>query len=142
MLLIVTHLILQGSGVHDGFCEDYCDLLFDKCKDEFYDPYADKSITVPICKSESLLCSKISDHVSTGRDFCNILGFQASKLKEPVLGGPSLENDCFNGRSSVGVKYDRLEIDYDLVEKRDDIDAEDDAEGFFGDNQAAGMLTN
>ena len=30
-----------------------------------------------------------------------------------------LDNDCFNGKSSVGVKYDRLEIDYELLNKRD-----------------------
>jgi len=30
-----------------------------------------------------------------------------------------LDYDCFNGRSSVGPKYDRLDIDYALVNKRD-----------------------
>lgn len=70
----------MGSGVHDGYCGDYCDRLFLKCKDEFYDPYADKSTSVPICKNDSILCSKISDHVSNSHDFCEILGFPTSKL--------------------------------------------------------------
>ena len=30
-----------------------------------------------------------------------------------------LDYDCYNGRSSLGVKYDRLDIDFDLVNKRD-----------------------
>ena len=38
-------------------------------------------------------------------------------------------SDCFNGNSSVGVKYDRLDIDYKLINERDFwYDPEDDDE--------------
>ena len=116
---------LQGSGVHDGYCGDFCDRLYLHCKDEFYDPYADKSSSVPICKTDSMFCSKVSDHLTNGREFCDALGFPASKLDQPTNGK---ENDCYNGRSSVGVKHDRLEIDYDLLEKRDNIEVDEDSE--------------
>ena len=105
-----------GSGVYDGFCVNYCDKLFEACKDEFYDPSADKSQTVPICKSDALLCSKFSDHVSTGKEFCALAGFEVSKLDAPTM---AKDYDCYNGSSSVGPKYDRLDIDFDLVNKRD-----------------------
>lgn len=90
--------------------------MFSKCGDEFFDPYADTSTSVPICKSDSLLCSQIKDQVQTGAEFCRFLGFPVSKLAEPTM---SKEDDCFNGRSSVGPKYDRLDIDYSKVRKRD-----------------------
>ena len=40
-----------------------------------------------------------------------------------------LDYDCFNGKSSVGVKYGRLDIDYKLVNERDYPDGE-----FYGDD--------
>ena len=101
-----------GSGVYDGFCGSYCDKLFEACKDELYDTYADKSERVPICKHDALICSKFSDHVSSGREFCELLGYEVSKLDEPTM---AKDHDCFNGRSSVGPKYTRLDIDFDLL---------------------------
>jgi len=100
--------------------------LLSKCGGEFFDPYADSSKVVPICKSDSLLCSKISNHVKTGAEFCQFLGYEVSKLDKPTM---RTDHDCFNGRSSVGPKYDRLDIDFNLVNKRDfppDDDDEDD----------------
>lgn len=118
---------VQGSGVYDGFCLGYCDLLLEKCKDEFYDTYANISVQIPICKSDSMLCSKFSDHVTTGDAFCNLVGFPVSQMRTPTL---STEHDCFNGTSSVFVKYDRLDIDFELVYSRDypDINDEEDDE--------------
>lgn len=114
-----------GSGVSDGFCLDYCDKLFDQCKDEFYDPLAERSSTVPICKKDSLLCSKFSDHVSTGKDFCELTGFPVSKLVSPTM---AKDHDCYNGSSTVHIKYDRLDIDFDMVNERDFGDDDDDEE--------------
>ena len=41
------------------------------------------------------------------------------------------DHDCFNGKSSVGPKYDRLDIDFEMVNKRDfghDEDEDDEPE--------------
>ena len=100
----------------DGFCIDYCDRLFRVCGDEFIDPYVNAQDMVPLCKSDSLLCSKISDKATNGVEFCQLLGFPVSKLQAPTM---RLDYDCFNGKSSVEVKYDRLDIDYDLINKSD-----------------------
>ena len=67
---------------------------------------------MPICKNDSLLCSKISDLVSNGSEFCSLLGLPVSELRLPTM---SPELDCFNGKSSVGTKYDRLEIDPEVA---------------------------
>ena len=77
------------------------------CKQEYYDPYADANQVVPLCRNDSLFCSKVEDHVSSGSEFCSMLGFPVSHLKEPTM---RLDYDCFNGHTSVGVKYERLEI--------------------------------
>jgi len=108
--------------VHDGLCLDYCDKLFSACGDEYFDPYADNSNFVPFCKTDSLLCSKISEQVTTGADFCKLVGFPISKLQSPTM---RLDYDCYDGKSSVGVKYDRLDIDYDMINKRDFPDDEE-----------------
>lgn len=112
----------MGSGVYDGFCTNYCDLLLAKCGQEYFDPYADTSQLMPICKDDSLICSQITDMVKTGKEFCEFVGFPVSKLAEPTM---SKVHDCYNGRSSVGPKYDRLDIDFDLVNKRDFPDDDD-----------------
>ena len=44
------------------------------------------------------------------------MNFPISEMQSPTL---SKESDCFNGRSSVNVKYTRLDIDYELVNERD-----------------------
>ena len=62
---------------------------------------------MPLCKNDSLLCSKIEDHVSTGAEFCELIGFPVSHLQDPTM---RLDYDCFNGVTSVGIKYDRLEV--------------------------------
>ena len=58
---------------------------------------------------------------------CRALGFPISKLHEPTL---ALDHDCFNGRSSVGNKYTRLDIDYKLVNERDFPDDPEDEEPY------------
>jgi hypothetical protein len=95
-------------------CIDYCDRLFSACKDEYFDPYVNKSENVPLCKNDSLLCSKISDKANNGTEFCKLLGLPMSKLQSPTM---RLDYDCFNGKSSVGVKYTRLDIDYKKINK-------------------------
>ena len=92
----------------DGLCISYCDRLLTACQEDYFDPYADVNIVLPFCKNDSLLCSKIEDHVQSGEEFCNLIGFPVSTLTEPTM---RLDTDCFNGVSSVNVKYDRLEID-------------------------------
>jgi len=102
--------------VHDGLCIDYCDKLFSVCKEEYFDPYINKNDIVPFCKSDSLLCSRTDEKASNGAEFCKLLGLPVSKLQTPTM---RLDYDCFNGVSSVGVKYDRLDIDYKLINERD-----------------------
>ena len=94
--------------MHDGLCINYCNRMFQVCKEEYFDPYADANSAVPLCKNDSLLCSKIEEHISTGAEFCKLLGFEVSRLEAPTM---RLDYDCFNGVSSVGVKYERLEIE-------------------------------
>lgn len=129
----------MGLGVQDGLCIDYCDKLFSVCHEEYFDPYADKVSIVPFCQHNSLLCSKINEQVTNGVEFCNLVGFPVSNLKEPTM-RPDL--DCFNGKSSVGVKYDRLEIDESLLTRDysrsydddfEDIDTRSGGDGFFMD---------
>ena len=45
--------------------------------------------------------------MQSGEEFCNLIGFPVSTLTDPTM---RLDYDCFNGVSSVNVKYDRLEI--------------------------------
>ena len=102
--------------MYDGMCISYCDKLFAVCGEEFFDPYVNADNALPFCKEDSLLCSKINEKVSDGAGFCQLMGLDVSVLQEPTL---SYDHDCFNGKSSVGVKHKRLDIDYDLINKRD-----------------------
>ncbi len=61
--------------------------------------------------------------MSTGADFCKLVGFPVSEMQVPTM---RLDHDCFNGKSSVGPKYGRLDIDYALINERDYPDPEDD----------------
>ena len=57
-----------------------------------------------------MLCSKVGQTdggITNGVDFCRKMGFRVSELKEATF---RLDRDCFNGKTSVGVKYDALEI--------------------------------
>ena len=106
------------------------------CKEEYFDPYADKTNVLPFCKNDSLLCSKIEDHVQSGQQFCNLIGFAVSELQDPTM---RLDYDCFNGVSSVNVKYDRLEIDEKVKAAKEDeemveniLGGADSATGFLG----------
>lgn len=67
----------------------------------------------------------MSLQTASGRDFCTAFGFPISKMHQPTL---ALDHDCFNGKSSVGVKYTRLDIDYKLINERDFPDPEDEDE--------------
>ena len=69
------------------------------------------------------MCSKFSDKVKDGEEFCRLMNFPISTMQTPTL---SKESDCFNGSSSVGAKYKRLDIDYDLINNRDYPDTEED----------------
>ena len=95
------------------------------CGEEYYDPYAETNNFVPFCKTDSLLCSKISEQVTTGTEFCQLVGFPVSALQYPTM---RLDHDCFNGKSSVGPKYGRLDIDYKLMNERDYPDPDEDEE--------------
>ena len=55
-----------------------------------------------------------------------MLGFPVSRLAEPTM---RLDYDCFNGHTSVGVKYERLEIEQSVKEEKED---EEMAESYFG----------
>ena len=67
-----------GSGVQDGMCLDYCDSLFDICKDDLIDISSDKQ--APFCLKNNLLCTKVSEKVNSGIEFCKLLNFPISKL--------------------------------------------------------------
>ena len=68
------------------------------------------------CTNDSLLCSQLTESVKSGAEFCKVLDLPVSRLQSPTM---RLDYDCFNGKSSVGVKYGRLDIDYDVVNSRD-----------------------
>ena len=61
-------------------CMGYCDRLLKACKNDFFDHYADKGTTVPLCKDDSLICSQISEVVTTGPEFCEMIGLPVSTL--------------------------------------------------------------
>lgn len=63
-----------------------------------------------------MICSRIDERVTNGTEFCKLVGLPVSHLQTPTF---RLDYDCFNGQTSVGVKYDRLDIDYDLINTRD-----------------------
>jgi hypothetical protein len=66
-----------------------------------------------------MLCSPVEAIASNGADFCKALGLPVSSLASP---SGSLDHDCFNGLSTVGRKYSRLDIDYEKAyaeEERD-----------------------
>ena len=61
-------------------CVDYCDKLFDVCKEEFFDPYLNAAETVPFCRSDSLICSRIDEQARNGTEFCQLIGLPVSQL--------------------------------------------------------------
>ena len=74
---------------------------------------------------DKLRASVLDVKGASGTDLCRAMGFPISSLHAPTL---ALDHDCFNGRSSVGVKYTRLDIDYKLVNERDFPDDPEDDE--------------
>ena len=55
----------------------------------------------------------MSEIVSDGIGFCrDILGVPISEFRERTM---RLDKDCFNGEPTIGVKYERLVVDYDKV---------------------------
>ena len=65
---------------------------------------------------------KISEKASNGPEFCQLIGYPVSTLKDITR---DKEHDCFNGHSTVGPKYTRLDIDFKLVNERDFPDPEE-----------------
>ena len=65
----------------------------------------------------------------SGIEFCELMGFPVSKLQSPTM---RTDHDCFNGKSSVFIKYDRLDIDYNLINDRDFPDKDDPDEEAYG----------
>ena len=61
--------------------------------------------------------------MSDGQGFCKLMGIPVSKHKSPTFQSHS---DCFNGQSTLGTKYDALEINPNL---RYNDDAMDDGYG-------------
>lgn len=106
---------VKGTGTSDGLCLGYCSHLYDLCKDSFIDQSLNPDDTLPFCRSDSMICSKVSSLVDSPVDFCKVLGLpistrQISITQEKKIGlmKPDEEKDCFSGQSAVGVKYSRL----------------------------------
>lgn len=75
-----------GTGMNEGnyLCMSYCDEWRMACKDDMLDPYLDSSEVVPFCRDDSLICSPVNETVSSGREFCKIMGFKALSLSEQL----------------------------------------------------------
>lgn len=51
--------ISTGQNSGGQFCLTFCDQWFLACLDDFVDPYQDPNESVPFCKDDSLVCSKV-----------------------------------------------------------------------------------
>jgi hypothetical protein len=49
-----------------------------------FDPYIDPKDQVPVCRDESLVCSKVEDIVQSSQGLCEYLGFH---VMNPTLAG-------------------------------------------------------
>jgi len=75
-----------NTGKLDGICEDLCEKYYRACWNSFF--RIDKRKHLAPCEPEALVCYKLQDLASNGREFCEKSGHNV--LKSPCYNGKAL----------------------------------------------------
>jgi len=53
-----------GTSLSVGMCPNFCLNMFLACQDQYVDPYLNSESQLPFCRTDSLMCYKLTDYVA------------------------------------------------------------------------------
>ncbi|SPR01035.1 unnamed protein product (mitochondrion) [Plasmodiophora brassicae] len=77
-----------GMKKVDAVCQSRCDDWYESCKNDFFTTPASTSAVLEPCSVSSLVCSRLSDIVTSGEEFCSRSGYSVAT---------SSSTACFDG---------------------------------------------
>jgi len=76
----------KAQGGSPVLCRPLCDRWFDACRHDFFAPPDAKEPGLTPCTESSVICSPLSDIVTSGEDFCRMSGYTVPKGAVEVEG--------------------------------------------------------
>lgn len=87
-----------GVGIKKHICRDTCSSLFDACAQDFFSYDSGSGLVSPCSEQTSgmLVCSQLTDLVSSAAEFCKAAGFgrMAADADEPCFDGTPVSADA------------------------------------------------